>query len=128
MRDFVRALPAGTVVVSGGARGVDSWAAEAAIERGLETFVFQADWDRHGNRAGPLRNAEIVAHSDRVVAFWDGKSRGTLNTVLLAKERGLPILIFDERGTPIAMDDAIAAADALGVAEALRKGSRDRKA
>ena len=34
---YVQALAEGTVVVSGGARGVDRWAADAAAECGLET-------------------------------------------------------------------------------------------
>jgi hypothetical protein len=57
--------------------------------------VYQANWDRLGRKAGPLRNAHIVANADRVVAFWDGKSRGTLNTVVQADRAGLPIEVFD---------------------------------
>jgi hypothetical protein len=127
VRAFVLQLADSALVVSGGARGVDSWAVEAAIQRGLETAVFEADWDQHGNRAGPIRNAEIVAYADRLVAFWDGRSRGTLNTVLLANDRRLPISIYDDRGTPVALDAAIWAADALGVSKALRKGLKNRK-
>jgi len=52
--------------VSGGARAVDSIAEAAARARGLEVVVFRADWARHGRKAGPLRNAEIVANADRV--------------------------------------------------------------
>jgi predicted Rossmann fold nucleotide-binding protein DprA/Smf involved in DNA uptake len=122
VRDFVHALPPGTIVVSGGARGVDSWAEDAAIERGLEIVVFRADWDRYGNRAGPLRNAEIVAHSDRVIAFWDGKSRGTLNTILMAHSRGLPISVYDAKGAPVPLETAIATAQSLGVVTSQRKG------
>ena len=51
---FVRALPEGTVVVSGGARGVDRWAEEAATDSGLETLIFHADWKRLGKAAGPV--------------------------------------------------------------------------
>jgi len=42
----------------------------------LAVDVVHADWDAHGRRAGPIRNAEVVARSDRLVAFWNGKSRG----------------------------------------------------
>ena len=45
---YVATLPADTVVVSGGARGVDSWAAAAATHHGLQVRVYPADWRRYG--------------------------------------------------------------------------------
>ena len=62
-----------TIIVSGGARGVDSWAEEAARHFGLGVEVYKADWDRYGRGAGHRRNTTIVEVSDAVVAFWDGK-------------------------------------------------------
>ena len=99
-----RQLPVGTVVVSGGARGVDSIAEVAARDRGLEVVVFQAGWDRLGRKAGPIRNAKIVANADRVVAFWDGSSRGTLNTLGQALRAGLPVEVFDSEGQRVPPD------------------------
>ena len=49
-----------TAVVSGGAEGVDSWSVEIGNALGLKTIVFQADWERYGRKAGPIRNAEIA--------------------------------------------------------------------
>ena len=112
---FVAALPAGTVVVSGSAPGVDSIAEHAAKARGLEVTVFPADWDRHGRKAGPIRNAEIVAGADRVVAFWDGRSRGTLNTVVQAVRAGRPVEVFDAEGQPVPIEVALRAAEERGV-------------
>lgn len=85
---YVAALPANTVVVSGGARGVDTWAADAAIQRELTVVIIRADWERHGKAAGYLRNALVVEEADQVVAFWDGTSRGTKHTIELARESG----------------------------------------
>jgi SLOG family YspA-like protein len=102
---FVASLPAGTIVVSGGAQGVDTAAEEAAQARGLETLIFHADWKRHGRKAGQIRNAEIVAHADRIVAFWDGRSQGTLNTIVQALGANLPVEIFDSDGDPVLIDD-----------------------
>lgn len=65
---YVSRLPADAVAVSGGSPGVDSFAEDAAKARGLETLIFAADWDQFGRRAGPIRNARIVAQADRVVA------------------------------------------------------------
>lgn len=93
VNQFVQSLPADTVVVSGGARGVDREAARAAKRRGLRTLIFLADWNTYGRRAGMIRNEQIVDHADQVVAFWDGRSPGTANTIQRARRKGLPIRI-----------------------------------
>ncbi len=116
---FVARLPADAVVVSGGAPGVDSFAEEAARARGLKILIFPADWEQLGREAGPIRNARIVAHANRVVAFWDGASRGTLNTVLLAQRAGLPVEIRDGEGEPVALDHALRIAEERGVLAAI---------
>lgn len=110
VRLFVARLPGCCVVVSGGARGAEATAEEAAREAGLETLVFAADWVGLGDSAGPIRNAEVVAHADRVVAFWDGASRGTTNTVLQATGRKLPIEIYGPDGAPVPVEQALRAA------------------
>jgi hypothetical protein len=113
VEQFVGALPAGSIVVSGGARGVDSFAEEAARRRGLEVRVLRADWDRLGAKAGPIRNSELVANADRVVAFWDGKSRGTLDTVGKALAAGLPVEVYGVDGEPVPADRWRTAAAAI---------------
>ena len=95
VRGFVSNLAADTVVVSGGARGVDTWAAEAAKARGLEVQIFPAMWGAYGKRAGFMRNKQIVEAADGVVAFWDGQSKGTQHTISLAKEAGKPVRIIE---------------------------------
>ena len=77
-----------TVIISGGARGVDTWAVDEACKMGLKTEVLKADWDRYGRSAGMRRNGELVELADKVKAFWDGSSRGTLNTINRAKKAG----------------------------------------
>lgn len=94
VRAFVRALPVGTTIVSGGARGVDQEAVLAAAARGLKTIVFPANWEKYGKKAGFLRNAEIVALVDEIVAFWDSRSRGTADTIDRANKAGKPVRIF----------------------------------
>lgn len=90
---FVDGLPAGTVVISGGAVGVDLTAEIAAKTRGLEVISFPAQWGLHGRRAGFIRNQLIVNEADIIVAFWDGKSKGTSHTVSLAKKAKKPVLV-----------------------------------
>jgi hypothetical protein len=85
---YVNALPPGTVVVTGGARGVDSWAEQAAVAAGLMVVVYTAKWRELGKAAGMIRNTEIVKRCDRLVAFWNGKSRGTADTITKARKAG----------------------------------------
>lgn len=85
VKAYVDSLPEGTVVVSGGAKGVDTWAEEAAKARGLEVMIFPADWKTYGKRAGMIRNQQIVLAADEVVAFHDGTSKGTAHTIKMAR-------------------------------------------
>lgn len=94
IRDYVYSLDGNDTIVSGGAKGVDSFAEFYARERGLAILVFRADWGRHGPRAGLLRNHDIVRECDRLVAFWSNKSSGTAHSISLAKESGKPTLVF----------------------------------
>jgi hypothetical protein len=90
--EYVLSLPEGTEVLSGGAPGVDTWAVQVADDvMRFGCTIFRADWDRYGRSAGPRRNADIVRTADRVVAFWDGKSPGTFDTLRKAREAGKPV-------------------------------------
>lgn len=91
---FVNSLPLDTVVVSGGARGVDTWAEEAALARGMEVVAILPDWETYGRAAGMIRNKEIVRLSDKVVAFHDGTSKGTANTIKVAQGEGKLQTVF----------------------------------
>lgn len=97
---FVSRLPVHWIVVSGGARGVDSWAVEAAEERGMETIVIPAEWEKYGKSAGFRRNRQIVEESDSVVAFWDGESNDTYDTMKKAIKAERELLVFNGEGKP----------------------------
>ena len=79
------------VIVSGGARGVDTIAEDFAKDRGLIPIVIKAAWqDAQGNTnraAGYERNELIWDVADCGVAFWDGESKGTAHSFKLDKER-----------------------------------------
>ena len=81
------------VIVSGHASGADALGERYAQERdfGLETYP--ADWKAHGRAAGPIRNAQMAAVADALIAFWDGKSRGTKNMIDTATKRGLKVAV-----------------------------------
>ena len=78
------------ILVSGGARGADSLAERFANKHGLEKLIFEADWNKYGKSAGYRRNVTIVEHADLVIAFWDGKSKGTKHTIDIAEKKGVP--------------------------------------
>lgn len=68
-------------IISGGARGVDHAAWEAANKLRLDIVEYKANWSQFGKAAGFIRNEDIIRHADAVVAFWDGESRGTKNSI-----------------------------------------------
>lgn len=121
---FVVALPATAVVISGGAKGVDTWAEEAARQCGLAVEIFHADWEGLGRKAGPIRNAQIVEASERIVAFWNGHSRGTLNTIVQAQRAGLPIEIYGPSGEAVPLKIALVAAEESGVVKGIKKAEK----
>jgi len=81
-------------IISGGARGVDRAAEEAAKTNEIPFIRFDADWERDGKQAGFLRNKAMVKHADHVVAFWDGQSLGTKLTIDLALEHHKDLEVF----------------------------------
>ena len=95
--EYVNSLPDGTVVVSGGAKGVDLTAENAARARGLQVAIHYADWDRLGKAAGQIRNKVVVDDCDKLVAFWDGVSPGTKGVISLASKAGKLDKVFREK-------------------------------
>ena len=83
-----------TVLLSGGAKGVDASAREYAESHGLELREYLPEYSRYG-RAAPLkRNRTIVEQADLVLAFWDGASKGTGNVIQLCEKLGVPVRVY----------------------------------
>lgn len=93
VRNRISLLGPDTEIMAGDARGVDEWALMSARLYGLTAHPpYRADWEKHGKKAGILRNLEMLnAQPDLVLAFWDGKSKGTKHTVDEAGRRGIPV-------------------------------------
>ena len=88
-------LPEGTTeIVSGGARGIDSCAKNYAKANGIPLKEFLPNYDDFGRSAPLLRNLEIIDYADIVLAFWDGKSRGTKFVIDKCRAKGKPVNIF----------------------------------
>lgn len=127
VRRFVAALakkyPEATII-SGGAKGVDSAAEQAALSVGLDVCSFRpkpgpggyriqhlqtvdGHWVHEGwldkrywnsfGRAAFARNRNIVECADVVVAFTTG-SKGTAHSITLAELTGTPVHIYRPKG------------------------------
>lgn len=73
-------------IVSGGASGADAMGKRLALEWNIKYTEFPADWNKHGKAAGPIRNEQIMQYTDKVIAFWDGESKGTMSAINLARK------------------------------------------
>ena len=88
-------------IVSRGAKGVDSWAENEAVKCNLKTLIFLPDWELYGRAAGFVRNQQIVDASDAVLAFWDGISKGTLNSLNKARKKNKNPRALDSQGNEL---------------------------
>jgi hypothetical protein len=84
------------VVVSGWAIGVDRTAVRAARKYGLDVVEYLPDYEKYGNVAPLIRNSSIVEDCDKVVAFWNGESRGTLDSIIKAVKLGKLVEIIPD--------------------------------
>jgi predicted Rossmann fold nucleotide-binding protein DprA/Smf involved in DNA uptake len=94
---YIAQLAPDTVVVTGGARGPDQWAGEAARARGLAVAVHKPDLGGASTRWQMAdryyaRNQRIVDDSDLIVAFVaPDRTGGTEDTIRRAKRAGKPV-------------------------------------
>ena len=88
-------IPKNTVeIISGGAKGIDSCAKEFALKHSLKYTEFLPKYAKYG-RAAPLkRNLQIIDYADFVLAFWDGKSKGTKFVINNCKKKNKPIRVL----------------------------------
>lgn len=80
-------------IVSGVANGADKLGERFAFDNGYPIKQFPADWDKFGKSAGYKRNAEMAEYADALIAFWDGKSKGTKHMIDLANDAKLKVRI-----------------------------------
>lgn len=82
-----------TEVVSGCARGADSYGEMLAEEFKTPIKRFPAEWEKYGRGAGHIRNGLMAEYSDALIAVWDGISTGTFDMIKKAESNGLKIYI-----------------------------------
>lgn len=97
-------------VISGAAAGADSLGAKYSKEYGIKLMEYKAEWDnleakpciiktnKYGKKynalAGHNRNSLIINDADLILAFWDGKSTGTKDSLTKAKNLKKPTFII----------------------------------
>lgn len=83
-----------TEVISGCARGADSYGEMLAEEFDVPIKRFPAEWEKYGRGAGHIRNSQMLEYSDSLIAVWDGKSKGTQDMIHRSQKKGIPVFIF----------------------------------
>lgn len=93
-----KCLPIGKVaiqVISGTANGADKLGERYSELRNFGPIAkFVPDWNKHGKRAGFIRNEAMAIWATHLVAFWDGKSKGTRHMIETAKRYELVIKVI----------------------------------
>lgn len=81
-----------TEVVSGGAPGADRLGEKWGHENGVFVTVFEADWDKYGKAAGPMRNSNMARYADALIAIDTG-GPGTRDMISQARVKGLRVFV-----------------------------------
>ena len=91
--DKVRATGTDLRLVSGACpEGPDLFAELWAKKRGVPIMLYPADWSK-GKGEGFWRNTLIIKDADTVLAFWDGRSNGTLDSIQKGWKLGKRVLV-----------------------------------
>ena len=94
VNDLGKYLPENTTeIVSGGAKGIDTCARDYALSHDIKLTEFLPEYSRYGRGAPLKRNLLIIDYSDLVIAFWDGKSRGTKYVIDHCEKQGVKVQV-----------------------------------
>ena len=97
-----QALPEGcNCIVTGGAKGVDTAAAQCARQHGLHLIEILPDYARYGRTAPIIRNKRIVRRADYLLAFWDYRAPGTRSAILecLKQRKRFQIIVVEDNAS-----------------------------
>jgi len=83
------------LIISGGAKGIDTIAQQIAKNHGIPILIFYPDYTKYGKKAPLLRNIQIVKNSDFILAFPTRDSRGTRFVIREAEKRKVPCRVIE---------------------------------
>ena len=100
--EYLKSNPSNTLeIISGTARGADTLGSIYAEEHNIHLTEMPAQWEMYGRSAGIIRNNEMINYASAsrekgvLIAFWDGKSRGTEHTIREARKQGLEVKVYE---------------------------------
>ena len=98
-----------SMLISGGATGADALAEKFSRDFGTPIRVYKANWhdytppciigtNKYGHKynklAGMNRNTKIIEDCDMVIAFWNGVSTGTKDSIDKANALGKKVVVI----------------------------------
>lgn len=84
-----------TEVVSGGAKGIDTYAKIFAGRHHIPLMEFLPQYSVYGKAAPLRRNTQIIREANTVIAFPSADSRGTLHSIAEAKKMGKRLFVVN---------------------------------
>lgn len=95
-----------TEVVCGGAYGVDLIGKRWGHDRDIRVKMFMADWEKHGKKAGPIRNQAMAEYADAAIIICNDSSKGALSMLNSIKNVGKPYyIVYLENMEFVKVDD-----------------------
>jgi hypothetical protein len=81
--------------ISGGCyKGADRMAEDIAYVRSIPIIIYEADWDKYGKAAGPIRNEYIARDCDVLIALpAQDRTGGTESTIYHANRFGKKVIL-----------------------------------
>lgn len=83
-----------TEIISGNSKGADQLGEKFANLNCISVTKFIPNWQLYGKGAGEKRNIEMAKYANGLIAFWDGKSKGTKNMIEIAKKHNLRLWVI----------------------------------
>lgn len=87
-----------SVIIHGGAKGVDTIAGAIGRHLGIEVIVFPAQWHIYGKAAGHIRNLQMIEEGkpDYLLACHPciEDSKGTKHMIKSAKKHKIPYILI----------------------------------
>lgn len=96
MKDHV---PGSPIILSGGAKGVDQITKAYAKANAIPLIEFLPYHLLDNNvefssKYFFIRNKQMIDNADKVLVFWDGKSKGTEYGIKYSQKKGIPVMVL----------------------------------
>lgn len=86
------------LIICGGAKGVDRCAMIYATQHNIPFKIFYPNYTMYGKIA-PLENlSKMAAYGNELLAFWDGKSKGTIHIIREMENLDKPVRVINMCG------------------------------